>query len=147
MSLPIEESEYRRVSETFVKWFEGISFNYNVRFYPSVLHMDIYLKKEYLICNNNKRHECITIQKVVVQEKWRRRGLFKTMLQIIETLASKEGWFVNVDSVRNKDLHKYLTSIGYQNVADSDDCLWYQPKGFRDLFHPRRFEENFFLLE
>lgn len=133
MARPVPEKTYAKVSSSFVHWLESTHRDYLRVFESEILHISISIKME-TVHVNKKRVECLTIKLVKVAEEWRRKGFFKTMLEIIESICSKEKWIVYFDAVRNEHLRSYLMRIGYCEDAGCDENLWYIPMKSRNLF-------------
>ena len=135
MSRPVDEKEFKKLKEAFANLTDTNVRGYVQYLVFETLHMKINITRTRVKILDQDL-DVITINQVQVEEKWRRKGFFKTMLQIIEGFAAGEKTCVSVELVRNSVLRDYLVKIGYTKDSsyEGDHCFWYVPQKERDLF-------------
>jgi len=89
----------------------------------------IYLRKSKRYINGSFK-ECIEIASVEVFEDFRKKGIFKSLLLFIETIAKNNNQCVFIESIISDILLKYIQRIGYipQNNYTEYFCNDYYKK-------------------
>lgn len=135
MSRPVNDRRFKGIADAFEGMVEATRKGYMAYLVFYHLRIEIAVMRTSVKVLDEDM-DVILIRKVVVEKSWRRKGCFKTMLQIIENYALKKKACVYVEAISNPILKDYLIRIGYEKdpTYESDPCYWYSPEEERDLF-------------